>query len=68
MRDYRKRERWTQAAFARKAGLSKAQVFGIEAGTEANPRIKTIIALAKACETTISRIATLAAQSIKESP
>lgn len=66
MRDYRKRERWTQAGFARKAGLSKAQVFGIEAGTELNPRIKTIIALASACETTVSRIATLAAQAFKD--
>lgn len=63
LRDFRKRERYTISLFARHAGLSKSQVFGIEHGTENNVRIKTVIALAKAMGTTVSRVATLAAAS-----
>jgi transcriptional regulator with XRE-family HTH domain len=63
IRAYRKQERWTLGGLAGRAGISKGQLHGIEHGKEINLRIKTIIALSVACETTVARIATLAAAS-----
>lgn len=65
VRAYRERERWTLSGLAERAGMSKGQLHGIEHGKEANLRTKTIVALSVACETTVARIATLAAASVQ---
>lgn len=64
IRRFRKQNRYSMAGFGEISGLSKAQVFGIEHGTEYNPRLNTLIGIAKATGTTLARVATLAAASI----
>lgn len=64
IRAYRVRERWSLRAISRRSGISLAQLHAMERGRAPNMHIKTVMALAKACETTVARIATLSAESI----
>lgn len=59
------RERYSLRAISRRSGISLAQLHAMKHGRASNMRIKTVMALACACETTVARIATLSAASIR---
>lgn len=61
LRMYRKANRWTLSAFAAEHGMSKAYLWELENGVGNNPSLSAMMTLAKATETTLARIATLAA-------
>lgn len=61
IRKYRKANRWTLSAFAAEHGMSKAYLWELENGVRNNPSLDAMIKVAKATETTLARVATLAA-------
>ena len=61
IRAYRKANRWTLSAFAAEHGMSKAYLWELENGARINPSLDAMVKVAKATETTLARIATLAA-------
>lgn len=65
-RKFREAERYSIAELAKLAGISKPQLWELEQGRATNPRLSTLVGLARATRTTLARIATLAAQQRKE--
>jgi len=61
IRKYRKANRWTLSAFAAEHGMSKAYLWELENGVRNNPSLDAMVKVAKATETTLARVATLAA-------
>lgn len=61
IRQYRKANRWTLSAFAAEHGMSKAYLWELENGVRNNPSLDAMIKISKATETTLARVATLAA-------
>jgi transcriptional regulator with XRE-family HTH domain len=66
IRAYRKANRYSLQQLGDEMGISKAQLWAIESDPNPNPRLNTLIAVAKATKTTLARIATLAAMSHKD--
>ena len=61
LRKYRRANRWSLAAFAAEYGFSKSFMWELENGAKNNPSLNTMMKLARATDTTLARIATLAA-------
>ena len=61
LRTWRKTNRYSMGAFSELSGVAKAQVFGLEHGTEFNPRLSTLMAISKATVTPIEQVARMAA-------
>lgn len=59
---FRKAERHSLASLAELIGITKGHLWEIEDGQQPNPRLSTLIGIARATRTTLARIATLAAQ------
>ena len=68
IRTYRKANRWTLSAFAREHGMSKAYLWELENGVGNNPSLDAMVRIARATETTLARIATLAAAGLTTPP
>ena len=68
IRRYRKANRWTLSAFAAAHGMSKAYLWELENGVRNNPSLDTMVKVAKATETTLARVATLAAAGLTTEP
>lgn len=66
LRKYRRANRWSLAAFAAEHGFSKSFMWELENGVKNNPSLDTMMRLAAATETTLARIATLAAAALQE--
>ena len=66
IRAYRKANRWTLSAFAAEHGMSKAYLWELENGARNNPSLDALVKLAKATETTLARVATLAAAGLPD--
>ena len=66
IRRYRKANRWTLSLFATTFGLSKSYLWELENGTLTNPTLEVMVKVAKATDTTLARIATLAAAGMVE--
>lgn len=63
VRAYRTFHRYSLAQFAEVSGLSKVALYEIETKARPNPRLDTLVAIARGTKTALSRIANLAAQS-----
>ena len=61
MREYRKANRYSIDQICKEIGMSKAQWWQLETCGDANPRLKSLVAIAKGTRTTLARVATLAA-------
>lgn len=61
IRRYRKENRWSLSLFAATFGLSKSYLWELENGTLTNPTLEVMVKVAKATDTTLARVATLAA-------
>ena len=66
IRKYRKANRWTLSAFARQHGISKAYLWELESGSLTNPTLEIMMKIAAATETTLARVATLAAAALAQ--
>lgn len=63
IRKYRKDNRYSLSQLASLMGMSKVQLWEIETNPSPNPRLKTLMAIAKATNSALSRVAILAAKS-----
>ena len=63
IRKFRKDNRYSLSQLAEVMGMSKVQLWEIETNPNPNPRLKTLMAIAKGTNAALSRIAILAAQS-----
>jgi len=61
IRQYRRANRYTLQQLGDVAGISKAQLWELETAPSPNPRLSTLVAVARATSTTLARVATLAA-------
>ena len=52
----REEQRYTRVLLAKKIGINAATIQNIENGTNDNPKIKTIIALANALNVSVSKL------------
>lgn len=62
LREYRKRNRYSMEELATEAGLTKSYWWEIESTRGANPTVVVMMKLAKVTQTSLARVATLAAQ------
>jgi len=56
IKKYRKKQRLTQEALSRKAGISYNTIIKLESGAIADPRMGTLRQLARALEVSIDRL------------
>jgi transcriptional regulator with XRE-family HTH domain len=61
IRRYRRANRYSLKQLSEVAGISKVQLWELETAGSPNPRLSTLIAVARATNTTLARVATLAA-------
>lgn len=64
VRKYRKANRWSLSAFADKHGMSKSYLWELENGSLMNPTLEVLMKIAAGTETTLARVATLAAAGV----
>jgi len=67
IRSYRKANRYSLQQLGDKVGIAKAQLWAIETRPSGNPRLTTLVGIAEATETSLARVALLAAMSLPHS-
>ena len=65
IRNYRKANRWSIQALAKKHGISNMHLWQIENGIVNNPTISSLVKLAAATKTSLANIARLAADGLR---
>lgn len=56
IREYRKKKKMTQTELAKKSGVSRVTISQLENGLERNTSSSTLLALAKALDSTVDQI------------
>jgi transcriptional regulator with XRE-family HTH domain len=59
IRRFRKENRWSLSAFAAHMGITKAHLWEVENGRQANPTLRTVVAISRATRTSVTRVINL---------